>query len=285
MDHFFSSTVGHFLAVAREGKISSAAKKIGLTQSALSMSIKKFEDNIGFMLFQREKRGLTLTSQGAQLFEVLQQSRGRFFDEVHDVLSFKKKAAIKIGCIAHEGPSALLPCLDKLKSDMPPYHLYLLRSMPIYKGVSDGTFHFGFVTWANRPEGHLISRRIRHNDMAVVGLKKNFPELPRAKSLKDLQHLPWIKMPKVQHQLTEDLPLYGNGFICDGTEQLKQLVLTGRGISHVQLKWFTAAERKQLAVSRVIPEDSEAAVYGICHKNLDAERKTLFEKICERLQD
>lgn len=57
------------LEIARCGSISKAAKNLLLTQPNLSSSIKNLEDDIGFKIFQRLPRGVSVTNKGAQFLE------------------------------------------------------------------------------------------------------------------------------------------------------------------------------------------------------------------------
>ncbi len=54
----------YFVAVAEEGNISRAAKRIFLTQPALSRQIKALEDEIGQCLLERQAHSIRLTSVG-----------------------------------------------------------------------------------------------------------------------------------------------------------------------------------------------------------------------------
>lgn len=56
-----------FLAVSTCGNMTSAAKRLGLTQSAVSQSIRQLEDNLGTVLLDRAQRPLTLTAAGTVL--------------------------------------------------------------------------------------------------------------------------------------------------------------------------------------------------------------------------
>jgi LysR family transcriptional regulator, benzoate and cis,cis-muconate-responsive activator of ben and cat genes len=59
----------YFVAVAEEGNISRAAKKIFLTQSALSRQIKALEEEIGQCLLEREAHSIRLTPVGNALLQ------------------------------------------------------------------------------------------------------------------------------------------------------------------------------------------------------------------------
>src|SRR5256885_16418866 len=69
-----------FLAVAREGRFSRAAEKLHRTQSAVSQSIRKLEDEIGGPLFDRSSRDGLLTDAG----HVLQEYAERLLNLTHD---------------------------------------------------------------------------------------------------------------------------------------------------------------------------------------------------------
>src|SRR5258708_6642717 len=58
-----------FLAVARERRFSRAAEKLYRTQSAVSQTIRKLEDELGEALFDRSSREGVLTDAGKVLFE------------------------------------------------------------------------------------------------------------------------------------------------------------------------------------------------------------------------
>jgi DNA-binding transcriptional LysR family regulator len=56
-----------FLTVAEVGGVTRAAARLNLTQSAVSLQIKRLEDAFGHSLFDRGGRGVTLTAHGEQL--------------------------------------------------------------------------------------------------------------------------------------------------------------------------------------------------------------------------
>lgn len=62
-----SDLMRSFLAVADTGSVTAAAARLGRTQSAVSLQIKRLEDSLGQPLFQRLARGVELTARGRQL--------------------------------------------------------------------------------------------------------------------------------------------------------------------------------------------------------------------------
>ena len=60
-------TLRSFLAVAREGNVTRAARQLHITQPALSRQLSELEREMGCELLLREPRGVTLTEQGMLL--------------------------------------------------------------------------------------------------------------------------------------------------------------------------------------------------------------------------
>lgn len=58
-----------FYTAAETGNISAAAKKLFISQPAVSKAIAKLEQNVGAILFIRSSKGVTLTYEGKLLFE------------------------------------------------------------------------------------------------------------------------------------------------------------------------------------------------------------------------
>ena len=66
-----------FVAIVEEGSLTGAAKRLEITQPAVSRSLKLLEENLGVELFERVGRGLQITAGGRALLaraqEVLDQ--------------------------------------------------------------------------------------------------------------------------------------------------------------------------------------------------------------------
>lgn len=63
----------HLCAVAEHGQIAAAARAVYLTQPALSRSIRNLEEALGAQLFERSRRGVSLTAQGQVFLEYAQR--------------------------------------------------------------------------------------------------------------------------------------------------------------------------------------------------------------------
>lgn len=100
------------LAVAEHGTLSAAAEAIHLSQPSMSRSMKKLEDDLQVILFERRKNKITLNENGKLAVEcarkVLDQLRQmenqvRAFDRSHRTISVGgMRPGAAVGC----GPAA-----------------------------------------------------------------------------------------------------------------------------------------------------------------------------------
>jgi DNA-binding transcriptional LysR family regulator len=67
------SRLNHAVAVAHSGTFTAAAKKVGVTQSAITRSIADLEREIGYPIFVRTARGAILTEHGRDFVERAQK--------------------------------------------------------------------------------------------------------------------------------------------------------------------------------------------------------------------
>src|SRR5471030_1794834 len=64
-----------FESAARLASFTAAARELGSTQPAVSQRVVQLEETLGAALFERGHRGVTLTEDGARLFEAVRQPR------------------------------------------------------------------------------------------------------------------------------------------------------------------------------------------------------------------
>lgn len=110
-----------FVTVAREGSFTRAAASLGVTQSALSQSIRGLEERLEIRLLTRTTRSVSTTAAGERLLRAI----GSRFDEIESELAAltelrnKPGGTVRITCGDHVLHSVLLPKLGPLVRDYP----------------------------------------------------------------------------------------------------------------------------------------------------------------------
>lgn len=82
--------IKYFLSVASHKNLSRAAYSLGISQSALSQSMKNLEQSLNIKLFQRNTRGIILTREGAKFYEIAKIGDNYFRNAIADTLRFNK---------------------------------------------------------------------------------------------------------------------------------------------------------------------------------------------------
>ena len=110
-----------FVTVAREGSFTRAAAALGVTQSALSQTIRALEERLQIRLLTRTTRSVSSTPAGERLLQAI----GSRFDEIEAELDAltelrdKPAGTVRITCGDHVLHSVLLPKLAPLLREYP----------------------------------------------------------------------------------------------------------------------------------------------------------------------
>lgn len=111
----------YFREIATEGSIASAAEKLSLSPSALSMQLKNLEETLGHPVFERRSKKLFLTDFGRHTLEYAERIH-RLGDELVQTVnnaSFSDKALFRIGVIDGLPKSMTVDIVTKLREEFP----------------------------------------------------------------------------------------------------------------------------------------------------------------------
>lgn len=122
--------------VDRTGSLTAAAKKLGLTQSALSHTVKRIEDQLGTDIWHRQGRTLRLTPAGQHLLALAQRVLPQLehAELVVAQLASGKRGTLRIGMECH-------PCYRWLLGVVEPF----LRAWPDVDLDVRQKFQFGGI--------------------------------------------------------------------------------------------------------------------------------------------
>ncbi|MBN3124078.1 LysR family transcriptional regulator [Pectobacterium brasiliense] len=178
-----------FLVVARERSFTKAAAKLGLSQSALSHSIRGLEERLGVRLLTRTTRSVAPTKAG----EKLAHSLGPHFADIESELvalgDMRERPAgnIRITAGEHAVDSILWPVLKPFLANYPDINV----DITVDNALADivlGRFDAG-IRLGEQVEKDMIAVRVAPEmSMAVVGSPNYFARNPAPSTPQDLQH-------------------------------------------------------------------------------------------------
>ncbi|MCR8546538.1 LysR family transcriptional regulator [Salipiger sp. P9] len=122
------TTLRSFLAVADAGGVTRAAGFLNLTQSAVSMQLKRLEETLGLALLDRSGRGVSLTPAGEQLLKYARKMV-ELNDEIYARLTLQDwEGEIVLG-VPHDVVYPVIPrVMKRMQRDFPRVRLQLLSS-------------------------------------------------------------------------------------------------------------------------------------------------------------
>ncbi len=109
------------LALKETGSVSLAAKRVYLTQSALSHQIKLLEDQYGLPLFERKTQPLHFTAAGERLIKLANDILPKVVEAERDLARVKQGDAgeLRIAVECHTCFDWLMPAMDNFRRDWP----------------------------------------------------------------------------------------------------------------------------------------------------------------------
>ena len=158
-----------FIAVAREQSFTKAAARLGVSQSALSYTVRTLEARLGIRLLTRTTRSVSPTEAGERLL----QSIGPRFDEIEseitalNILRDKPAGTIRITSVEHAAETLLWPAMIRLMHAYPDINVEIISDYGLTDIVAE-RFDAG-VRLGEQVDKDMIAVRIGPDfRMAVV---------------------------------------------------------------------------------------------------------------------
>lgn len=159
-----------FLVVARERSFTRAAAQLGVSQSALSHTIRGLEARLGLRLLTRTTRNVAPTEAGERLFHALTPN----FEDIDAALAGlgdlrdKPGGTIRITTAEHAARTILWPALRKLLPDYPDIHVEVITDSSLTDIVA-GRFDAGIRLGEQVAKGMIAVPIGPPMRMAVIG--------------------------------------------------------------------------------------------------------------------
>ncbi|HTJ99348.1 MAG TPA: LysR family transcriptional regulator [Bordetella sp.] len=108
-----------FVAVARDGTFTGAGRQLGLTQSAVSAQIRRLEEFLGVVLFDRTARSATLNNAGREILAQTEEVLGLVNRMVAQAGTGHVTGSLRVAAIASVQQDLLVSALCLFRADFP----------------------------------------------------------------------------------------------------------------------------------------------------------------------
>ncbi len=233
-----------FIAVARERSFTRAAAQLGVSQSALSHTIRSLETRLGVRLLTRTTRSVSPTEAGERLFESLAPRFEEIDADLDEVigLSDKPRGTIRITATDHTANTVLWPRLKKILPEYPDLKIEIVTDYGLTDIVAQ-RYDIG-VRLGDQVAKDMIAVRIAPDmRMAIVGAPSYLDQRAAPLKPEDLHQHNCINLRLPTHggcyawelaNGTNELQIRVDGQLTfNGVYQILQAALDGGGLAYI----------------------------------------------------
>ncbi|MFT3975552.1 MAG: LysR family transcriptional regulator [Sphingomonas bacterium] len=240
-----------FVVVAKEGSFTRAAVRLGVSQSALSQTVRHLEERVGIRLLNRSTRSVSPTEAGQRLLERVMPALEEIehgFAQLGNLLD-RPAGTIRISADEYAIHSVLWPALERLLIAYPDINIDLTTDYG-RTDLARGRFDVG-VRRGNLVSRDMIAMRIGPDmPMAVVAAPSCFQDRARPKRPQDLSDHQCINLRLPTHgellpwtftKAGKDLRVTMTGrLVFTSVPQVRQACLAGFGLANLPLDYVRA---------------------------------------------
>lgn len=220
---------GHYLNFTK------AADELLVSPSAVSHQIRVLEDYLGFKLFLRENRSLSLTPEGLRLHESLQGPFDQISRAIQSALNNRNQSGLKIALRPFFSSSWLAQRLTSFWGRYPEINVDLIHSIALPDFYNDNVDLA--IVWGKGDWPDVTSRLLLNGGLTPVCSRSLLEEKGGASCPADLDKFilihdedhaawnTWLDKAGVAAQVCMD-----NSHIVDDTNVRVQAVLNGQGV-------------------------------------------------------
>ena len=170
---FFNESLNAFLAVASERSFSAAAKKLGVTQSAVTKAVARLEKDLEVELFDRRRRPVLLTEEAVMLLKDVLACQ-HSLEKTAEFMQSRSylKPVYRIGVIEGLSKSLMPHLIKSLQQDASEIVTQIGPSLVLVEKLVRGELDFAFTT-AAYDEVHGLYRAKLYEEESLVLMPKS----------------------------------------------------------------------------------------------------------------
>jgi DNA-binding transcriptional LysR family regulator len=166
-----------FLNVVHMGHLTNVAKEMGLSQSAVSMSIKELEGILGTPLFDRINKKLVLNERGRSFFSEVEPLFRKLNDVEVAFKNSKNRGTIRVGASTTIVDYLMPPIICRYMEHYPEVKVVLKEgnTQEITELIKAGKVDIGFVE-GFVSEKEIVQERVATDELVVVTSDPNLAD-------------------------------------------------------------------------------------------------------------
>lgn len=189
-----------FITVAREGNMTTAAEKMGITQSGLSRLLLSLEADLSASLFERHKHGMALSEYGSAFLPyalTMLNTEQKAREEI-ELIRGAGKGILRIGCVSSLLTSHFIDKLAAFHQHHPQIHLRIVDRIDseLYKLLLMHDIDIALCGPLPHDEKIVVRGKINWQDRICIVARQHHPLHQAADvTLEAMLDYPWIMPP------------------------------------------------------------------------------------------
>lgn len=174
------------IAVDKFGSISKAAQELYISQSTISLSLINLEEELGYVLLNRSKRGVTLTAEGKEVLKralIIQEA----IESLRDITADEETlfGDVRIAGTSHFGMNIITDAMLQLKRQYEGIHIFAQRDnlKDVLKNLAQNALDMAFVNFHSLAAPDVLNdmKRLQleyhqtYSDKLVVCVREDHP--------------------------------------------------------------------------------------------------------------
>ncbi len=226
-------------AVARYSSFAQAGDRLGITQSAVSMQLKKLEEQLGYAVLDRSGRKAVINEAGRNVLAHAQPIEALLAQLRRGISAAEMTGLLRIGSVNTSLLCDIPDALAYLRAKLPKLELHLTpgTSPELLRAVEDGQLDAALLVQPTHPmEGDLFWQSLRQEPFVLIA-----PPRKRMSSALDLlESSPFIRYDRSSHggglvdRYLKRKRIKVNDYVeVDSIEAIALMVAGGQGVAIV----------------------------------------------------
>jgi DNA-binding transcriptional LysR family regulator len=186
LERFDWDDLRFFLAVARSGRLTAAARRLGADHATVSRRVTSLEESLKAKLFERRPQGYTLTAHGERLLAKAETMETEALAIQSDIggADMTLVGTVRIGAPDGFGTVFLAPRLSSLAKSYPGLEIQLI-AMPRLLSLSKREADVA-ITLAPPKEGKVVARKLSDYRLGLYASQAYLDSMPAVTKPEDL---------------------------------------------------------------------------------------------------